>query len=104
MRSGRSRCGYGCPMEPFAVLVLLPTLVGIASELVFRDTLRASLAAALVSALAVYTCLDLFDPGGSWNALAGFLVSPLVIALSLVAVLTCFGHLEGRRRIRRQQG
>ena len=87
-------------MEPFAVLVLLPTLVGVASELLFRDALQASLAAALVSALAVYGCLELFDPGGTWNALAGFLVSPLVIALSLVAVLTCFGHLEGRRRAR----
>ncbi|HEX8741034.1 MAG TPA: hypothetical protein VF925_12955 [Casimicrobiaceae bacterium] len=90
-------------MEPFAVLVLLPTLVGIASELVFRDALRASLAAALVSALAVYTCLDVLDPGGTWNALAGFLVSPLVMAVSLVAVLTCFGHFAGWRTPRRQR-
>lgn len=87
-------------MEPFAVLVLLPTLVGIGSERVFRDTLHASLAAALISALAVYTCLNLLDPGGTWNALAGFLVSPLVIACSLIAVLISFGLLEGRRRSR----
>lgn len=90
-------------MEPFAVLVLLPTLVGIASELVFRDVLHASLAATLLSALAVYTCLDVLDPGGAWNALAGFLVSPLAIAFALVAALTCFGQLTGRRAPRRRR-
>lgn len=90
-------------MESFAVLVLLPMLVGIASELVFRDIVHASLAAALISGVAVYTCLNLLDPGGTWNALAGFLVSPLVIAFSLVAVLTCFGHFEGRRTHRGQR-
>lgn len=85
-------------MEPFAVLIVLPVLVGVAAELVFRDTSRASLAAAVVSSASVYTCLRLLDPGGTWNWLASFLVSPLAIACSLATVLACFGYLEGRRR------
>ena len=88
-------------MEPFAVLILLPVLVGIAAELLFRDTPRASLAAAVVSSLSVYACLAMLDPGGSWNWLATFLVSPLAIAFSLATVLICFGYREGRRRHRR---
>ena len=40
-------------MQPLAVLVVLPVVIGIAAELVFRDTARASLAAALLSSLAV---------------------------------------------------
>ena len=89
-------------MQPFAVLFVLPVLVGVSAELLFRDTSRASLAAAVVSAFSVYTCLRLLDPDGSWNWLATFLVSPLAIAFSLATVLTCFGYLEGRRRQRRR--
>ena len=88
-------------MEPLVVLVVLPVLVGVGAELLFRDTSRASLAAAIASSLAVYTCLWIGDPGGTWNWLATFLVAPLVIAFSLATVLTCFGHFEGRRRPRR---
>ena len=89
-------------LEPLAVLVVMPVLVGFAAELVFRDTTRASLAAALLSSLAVYACLTTLDPGGSWNWLATFLVSPLAIAFSLATVLTCFGYLDGRRFQRRR--
>jgi hypothetical protein len=89
-------------MQPLAVLVVLPVLVGIAAELTFRDASRASLAAAVVSALGVYMCLALLDPGGQWNGLATFLVSPLAIAFSLATVLACFGYHEGRRRPRRR--
>ena len=85
-------------MEPLAVLVVLPVLVGVAAELLFRDTSRASLAAAVMSSLSVYACLALRDPGGTWNGLATFLVSPLAIAFSLATVLTVFGHREGRHR------
>lgn len=87
-------------MEPLVVLVVLPVLVGIGAELLFRDTARASLAAAIASSLGVYVCLRLGDPGGTWNWLATFLVAPLAIAFSLATVLTCFGHFEGRRRPR----
>lgn len=89
-------------MQPLAVLVVLPVLFGLAAQLLFRDTTRASLAAAVLSSLSVYTCLSVLDPGGTWNWLATFLVSPLAIACSLATVLTCFGYLEGRRRHRRR--
>jgi hypothetical protein len=89
-------------MEPFAVLIVLPVLVGVAAALLFRDTARAALAAAVISSFAVYACVSLLDPGGTWNWLATFLVSPLAIAFSLATVLTCFGWLEGRRRHRRR--
>jgi hypothetical protein len=91
-------------MEPFAVLIVLPVIVGVAAELLFRDTSRASLAAAVTSSLCVYACLKLLDPDGRWNGLATFLVSPLAIAFSLATVLTCFGYLEGRQRHRRRHG
>jgi hypothetical protein len=87
-------------MEPLAVLIVLPVFVGVAAELLFRDTSRASLAAAIVSSLSIYTCLRLLDPDGAWNGLATLLVSPLAIAFSLATVLTCFGWFEGRRRKR----
>ena len=89
-------------MQPLAVLVVLPVVIGIAAELVFRDKARASLAAALLSSLAVYGCLATLDPGGTWNGLATFLVSPLAIAFSLATVLTCFGYREGRHRHRKR--
>jgi hypothetical protein len=89
-------------MEPLAVLVVLPVLVGVAAELLFRDTSRASLAAAVLSSLSVYACLAALDPGGTWNWLATFLVAPLAIAFSLATVLTCFGYLEGRRHPRKR--
>lgn len=84
-------------MEPLAVLIVLPVVVGAVAERLFRDTSRASLAAAVISSLCVYACLRHLDPTGTWNALATFLVSPLAIAFSLASVLLCFGHFEGRR-------
>lgn len=89
-------------MEPLAVLIVMPVVVGAVSERLFRDTSRASLAAAVVSSLAVYACLHELDPTGAWNALATFLVAPLAIAFSLASVLLCFGHFEGRRAPRRR--
>jgi CHASE2 domain-containing sensor protein len=94
----KSRAFDARPMEPVTVLIVLPVVFGVAAELMFRDTTRASLAAAILSSLSVYACLALLDPGGTWNGLATFLVSPLAIAFSLATVLTTFGHLEGRRR------
>ena len=89
-------------MEPFAVLVVLPVLIGAAADWLFRDASRASLAAAILSSLTVYVCLAVLDPGGQWNGLATFLVSPLAIAFSLATVLACFGYREGRRRPRKR--
>ena len=89
-------------MEPLAVLVVLPVLVGLAAELLLRDPSRASMVAAILSSLSVYACLAVLDPGGRWNGLATFLVSPLAIAFSLATVLACFSYLEGRRPHRRR--
>jgi len=85
-------------MQPFAVLVLLPIVIGIAAEGLFRDAQRASLVAAILASLEVYLSLATLDPGGEWNGLATVLVSPLAIAFSLATVLACFGFREGRRR------
>jgi hypothetical protein len=87
-------------LQPLAVLVVLPVLIGVVAEVVLRDASRASLAAAIMSATAVYACLATLDPGGQWNGLATFLVSPLAIAFSLATVLGSFGFREGRRRRR----
>lgn len=85
-------------MQPLAVLVVLPVAIGMAAALALRDVVRASLVAAIASAFAVYVCLTRLDPGGQWNELASFLVSPLAIAFTLATVLGCFGIKEGRRR------
>ena len=87
-------------MQPLAVLVVLPVLVGLAAVLALRDPSRASLVAAIVSSLSVYACLATLDPDGRWNELATFLVAPLAIAFSLATVLACLGYLEGRQRKR----
>ena len=85
-------------MQPLTVLVVLPVVIGVAAAVALRDVSRASLVAAVASALGVYLCLATLDPGGQWNGLASFLVSPLAIAFSLATVLGCFGLKEGRRR------
>jgi len=85
-------------MEPFVVLFLLPVMIGIVSELCLRDTRNASLVATLGSVLAVYLCLELRNPGGTWNWLAALLVLPLPIAFALSAVFICYGRAQGRAR------
>lgn len=88
-------------MEPLAVLVVLPVVIGIVSELLFRDTTHASLAAAIATTLFLFVCLRLLSAEGLWNWLAVLLVSPLSIASALAAVLILYGHKQSRRRRRR---
>jgi hypothetical protein len=85
-------------MEPLVVLVLLPVLIGVVSEMLFRDTTHASLAAAVGTTLVVFLCLWYLDPDGTWNWLAALLVSPLAIASTLAAVLICYGRSQAPRR------
>lgn len=85
-------------MEPVAVLVLLPILIGVVSELVFRDTTHASFAAALGTTLVVFLCLRMLDSEGTWNWLAALLVSPLAIASALATVVLVYGRSQVRRR------
>jgi Na+-driven multidrug efflux pump len=88
-------------VEPLAVLVVLPIAIGIVSELVFRDTAHASLAAAIGTTLVVFLCLQLLAPAGLWNWLAVLLISPLAIASALAAVLILYGRTQSRHRGRR---
>jgi Na+-driven multidrug efflux pump len=88
-------------VEPLAVLVVLPIAIGIVSELVFRDTAHASLAAAIGTTVVVFVLLRLLAPAGLWNWLAVLLISPLAIASALAAVLILYGRTQARRRRRR---
>jgi hypothetical protein len=84
-------------MKALVFLLVLPVLIGFASESVFRDARRASFAAALASALAVIVGVIVLDPAGTWSWIAALLVSPLPIALGVVTVLYCYGRLQMRR-------
>jgi peptidoglycan/LPS O-acetylase OafA/YrhL len=84
-------------MQPFLVLVVLPLLIGLACELVFRNARKASWAAILAVAMVVVLALQAGDPAGTWNWVAALLVMPLPIALALAAVVLC----DGRSRVRR---
>jgi hypothetical protein len=84
-------------VEPLVILVVLPVLIGIGSELLFRDPTRASCLATFASPLVVYFWLTYRDPDGTWNWLATLLFSPLAIALALAAVMICFGRTQVRK-------
>ena len=84
-------------VEPLVVLFVLPVVIGIVAEALFRDTTRASCVATFASPLVVYLCLMYRDPDGTWNWLATLLISPLAIALALAAVMVCFGRTHVRR-------
>ncbi len=88
-------------MEPLIILVLLPVLIGVVSERLFADTTRAALAAAIGTAVLIYTSLQLLAPDDTWNGLAALLVSPLPIAFALGAVVICCGRSHARRDKRR---
>lgn len=88
-------------MEPIAVLILLPIVIGIVSELIFRDTTHATLAAAIGTTIALVVCMRLLAPAEMWTWLAILLVSPLAIAAALAAVLVVYGRSQAQRRRRR---
>jgi hypothetical protein len=85
-------------MRPLLILLVLPVVIGIVSEFYFRDTRKASFAAALGSALAVFLGVMAFDLDGTWNWVAAALVFPLPMAFGVVTVLFCYGRLQMRRR------
>lgn len=98
MSLGAGAPDRGLSMQPLFVLILLPVLIGVAAELLFRDARTASCVAMLGAALAVFLCLMAGDPGGSWNWLAALLVMPLPIAFALAAVVLCYGRSQVKRR------
>ena len=83
-------------MEPFLVLVLLPVAIGALAEAAFRDAKRASLTAAVGSALAVIAAVQALDRNESWSWVAAALVSPLPIALAVGTVLFWYGRTTKR--------
>ncbi|NDP42692.1 MAG: hypothetical protein GZ089_08250 [Aromatoleum sp.] len=85
-------------MAPFVVLMVLPVLIGVISELHFRDTKNASLAAAVGSVLNVCLFVQILAPEGSWSWLAALLVSPLPVAFAVAAVFICHGRSNRHRR------
>jgi hypothetical protein len=85
-------------MQPLLVLILLPVLIGVVSELIFRDARKASCAAMLGATLTVLLCVQAGDPGGAWNWLAALLVMPLPIAIALASVVLYNGRSQVRRR------
>lgn len=89
-------------MQAFVVLFVLPVLIGLAAQRLFRDTTRATFAATLAAPLVMYVSLHELDPTGTWNWLATLLASPLVIALALATVLFCFGRSQLPKRRRRR--
>jgi hypothetical protein len=88
-------------LEPIAFLVLMPILIGIVAELIFRDTTHATLAAAIGTAAALIVSMWLLAPPELWTWLAVLLVSPLAIASALATVLIVYGRSQARRRRRR---
>ena len=91
----------GCSlMEPLLILFLLPLMIGIASELVFRDARNASIVATIGSAMIVCFGLYSVDSDGAWNWLAALLVLPLPISFALAAVVVFYGRSHIRRRDR----
>ena len=82
-------------MKPLLILLVLPDdHRHMHQKCYFRDTRRASFAAALGSALVVFLGVFLFDPAAAWNWVAALLVSPLPIAFGVVTVLFCYGRLQ----------
>jgi hypothetical protein len=83
-------------MKPLLILVLLPVLIGVVSNTLFRAIRSATLAATIGAPVVVLICLRLLDPDGTWSWLAALLVSPLVISMALVTVLVWFGRHRKR--------
>jgi hypothetical protein len=85
-------------MKPLLILVLLPVLIGMVSNTLFRGIRSATLAAAIAAPVVVYACFKWLDPDGTWGWLAALLVSPLVMSFALVTVLLWFGRHRTRKR------
>ena len=85
-------------MKPILILVLLPVLIGVVANTLFRGIRSATLAATIGAPVVVYFCLWALDPDGTWSWLAALLVAPLVIAMALVTVLVLYGRSRVRKR------
>jgi hypothetical protein len=87
-------------MKPLLILILLPVLIGVVSNTLFRAVRSATFAATIGAPIVVYACFKILDPDGTWSWLAALLVSPLVISMALVTVMLWFGRQRARKRNR----
>ncbi len=85
-------------MQPLLILVVLPAIVGVCAELVFRDARNASLAAAIGAVAATCIAVQVLAPHAAWNWLAALLVSLLPIAIAVAAALYWYGRSSTPRR------
>jgi membrane protein DedA with SNARE-associated domain len=85
-------------MKALIVLFVLPTLIGMISMSLLRAFGRASLAAAVAAPVVVFLCIRFLDPDDAWNWIAALLVSPLVVAIAVVATLLCYRRTHVRKR------
>jgi predicted permease len=65
--------------------------------LIFGTMKKASFAATIASPALVFVCVVAFDPHDAWSPLGSMLVAPLVIAVSVIAVLLCTGRAHVHR-------
>ena len=86
------------PVEAIFVLFLLPLLIGVMANVLFRAIRTAFFVAAIGAPIVVFLCLRALDRDGTWSWLAALLVSPLVMATALVTVLLWFGRSRVRNR------
>ena len=89
-------------MEPLLVLVVLPVLLGVAADLVFREPRKATFAAALATVVIVCAFAQLRGTDAPWTWFAALLVSPLSVAFAVATALFWYGHLQECARRRRR--
>jgi hypothetical protein len=85
-------------VQPLAVLLVLPIVVGVVAALCFSEARSATLAAALASVLSVSLSVCLLGGMDRWSWLAAFMVSPLTVAFTVAAVVVCHGRLRDHAR------
>jgi fructose-specific phosphotransferase system IIC component len=86
------------PMKALLVFFVLPTLIGVVSTSLIRAIRGASLAAAVGAPLVVFLYIRILDPEDMWTWLAALLVSPLVMAIAVIATLLCVPRSHVRKR------
>jgi len=88
-------------MEPLIVLVVIPVMIGVVAELLFRNARAATLAATLGTLALIALTVHVLGSDTGWGWFAALLVSPLPIACSVATALLAYGHLQERHRHKR---
>jgi hypothetical protein len=80
-------------VKPALVLVVLPVLIGILAEAIFRDARRSSFAAVAGSAAMTLAAVLVLDTGSAWNWLAAVMVLPIPISIAVCVAQFCYGRM-----------